>query len=208
MRPVVPAIGRFVNSVAHRHAVPRPRFSRPYPDRLRIRRVHRNRANRLRLLLVEHRFVRRSAVHRLPHAAARRADINRQPPLLLYGGQRRHPPAHRSRSNVPRSQSRNRVGIKLRVLRRYLHRQHERQQNRELRNEPRRDQHPAERNPPSSHCAPPAGFAAALVAGIVYSLSSIGVFASIFSTTIFTRFESPFSPLSHANGKYTPLTWS
>ena len=77
MRPGLAAVGRFVDAVADRNAVARPRFARADPDVLRVLRIERDRADRLHRLLVEDRPVMRSAVFRFPNAAAGRADEER-----------------------------------------------------------------------------------------------------------------------------------
>src|SRR4029453_2291556 len=65
--PGVAAIGRLVDAVADRPRIARPGFARADPDRLRVVRIERDRADRLHRLLVEYRLERRPAVERLPH---------------------------------------------------------------------------------------------------------------------------------------------
>ena len=81
--PVVAAVGRFVDAVAHRDAVARPTLARADPHRVVMRRVERDRADRLHRLLVEDGVERRSAVARFPHAARSGADEQRDLAVLL-----------------------------------------------------------------------------------------------------------------------------
>ena len=80
VRPRLAAVGRFVNSVADRHAVSRPRFAGSDPDIFCVLGIERDRANRLHRLFVEHRPVSSSAIVRFPNAAAGRADEKRDLP--------------------------------------------------------------------------------------------------------------------------------
>ena len=112
VRPVLPAIRRLVNPVAHRHTIARPRLARPHPNNFRVRRIDRHRANRLHIFPVEYRLVGRAAVHRLPHSAACRAHKHRDAAVFLHRVQCGNAPAHRGRADVPRRQSRNRRRIK------------------------------------------------------------------------------------------------
>ena len=99
--PRFTAVHGFVNSVAHRNAVARPRFARSDPNVLRIFRVERDRANRLHRLLVEHRLVARPAILGFPNAAAGRADEDGDfPGRLLVGGDGGDASAHGSGANV------------------------------------------------------------------------------------------------------------
>src|SRR5262249_11877773 len=68
VRPVLAAVGRLVNAVADGDGVAHPGFSGPHPDVLRLRRIDRDRADRLHAHLVEDRLERRAAVLRLPDA--------------------------------------------------------------------------------------------------------------------------------------------
>src|SRR5215831_18170629 len=72
LRPVVAAVRRLVDAVAHRDAIARPRFPGAHPHRLGIRAIDGDRADRL-VVLVEHWIERGAAILRLPYAAARRA---------------------------------------------------------------------------------------------------------------------------------------
>src|SRR6266487_5312039 len=77
MEPGLAAIGRFVDSIANRNAVARPRFTSSHPDIFRIFRIERNRADRLDMLFIEHGAVPRSAVIGFPNAATGRANEKR-----------------------------------------------------------------------------------------------------------------------------------
>src|SRR6266508_901841 len=109
--PVLAAVRGFVDAVANRDAVARPRLARANPDHFGVLRINRDRADGLDRLFVEDRLECRAAVDRLPHAAARRADVDRQPLPLLHGVERRHAPAHSRRADVARAQARDRLRI-------------------------------------------------------------------------------------------------
>ena len=111
--PVFAAIRGLVNSIAHRHAVAHPGFTAAHPYGLRIRWIDGHRTNRLHTLAIEDGLVCRSAVHRLPHAAARRSDENRDAAVLLDRVHRSDAPAHRRRADVARRQSRHGGGVEL-----------------------------------------------------------------------------------------------
>ena len=111
--PVLAAIGRLVNSIADRDAVAHPGFAAAHPNRLRIRRINRHRADRLHALAVENRFVSRAAIHRLPHAAAGRSHKHGDAPVLLHRVHRGHAAAHRGRADIARRKPRHRRRIKL-----------------------------------------------------------------------------------------------
>src|SRR5262249_22214164 len=70
--PVLAPVRRFVDAVANRDAVARPRFARTDPDHFGVLRINRDRADGLDRLFVEDRLECRTSVDRLPHAAARR----------------------------------------------------------------------------------------------------------------------------------------
>ncbi len=111
--PVLAAVLRPVDAVAHRHAIPHPRFTRAHPHHLGVLRIDGHRADRLHRLPVEDRLERRAAIHRLPHAAARGADVDREPRALVYRRERRDAPAHRRRADVTGTEAGDRLGVHL-----------------------------------------------------------------------------------------------
>ena len=117
VRPGFAAIGRFVDSVADRNAVARPRFARADPDVLRILRVERDRADRLHRLLVEDRLELRAAVFRFPNAAAGRADKKRDfAGWLAVGGEGGDAAAHCGGADVARAETGDGRGVVGRLL--------------------------------------------------------------------------------------------
>ena len=117
MRPGFAAIGRFVDAVADRDAVARPRFTRADPDVLRILRVERDRADRLHRLFVEDRSIMRAAVFGFPNAAAGRADKDRDlARWLAVAGDGGDASAHRGRADVARAQAGDGRRVKWRFL--------------------------------------------------------------------------------------------
>ena len=71
------AVGRFVDAVAPRRALAVVRLAGADPDDVRVGARDGDVADRRRAEVVEDRRPRRSAVHRLPHAAGGRADVDR-----------------------------------------------------------------------------------------------------------------------------------
>src|SRR5262249_53545072 len=106
IRPGFAAVGRFINPIADRDAVSRPRFAASDPNVLRIGRIDRDRADRLNFLLVENGTIARAAVIGFPNAAARRADDESDfTGRLMNTGDRRDSSAHRRGSNVARAKA-------------------------------------------------------------------------------------------------------
>ena len=187
VRPILAGVVGTVDAIADRDAVPHPRFTRPDPHDLGIRRIDGDRTDRLYGLLVEYRLERGAAVGRLPHAAARRADIDRQPRAFVRRRDRRDTPAHRGRADVARAQSGDRFGIDFdgggrggggrgrRLLREYEH------------------QEKIHGRAPVAAGAPP---------GRLNRGSSSGTLASILSNVTFPRsvLLEPFGPDSDENG--------
>ena len=109
--PVLAAVGRLVDPVADRSAVPRPRLAGADPDVLRVAGIDGHRADRLRPFLVEDGLERRAAVDGFPHAAARRADVHRQAAALVDGRQGGDAAAHRRGADVAGGESRDGAGV-------------------------------------------------------------------------------------------------
>ena len=95
VRPGLAAVGRLVDAVADRRRVARPGLAGADPDVLPVRRVDRDRADRLDRLLVEDGLEGRAAVDRLPHAARGGADEERRLAVDVVAGDGRDAPAHR-----------------------------------------------------------------------------------------------------------------
>ena len=169
VRPALAAVDRLVHAVADRDAVARPGFARADPDRLRVLRIDRHRADRLHGLLVEDRLEGRSAVDRLPDAAGGGADEDRQAVALADGVDGGDAAAHRRGADVARAEAGD--GLRVDLDRRRGLRRAGRQGRAE---DSRRDSDPHA----CLHRAPHLPTAGA--AGWWKSCSFIGRFASIF----------------------------
>src|SRR4029079_18691883 len=94
-RPCFATVGGFVNSIANRHAVARPRFTSADPNVFGILRVECERPDRLHSLFVKYRPIPRSAVVGFPNAATSRTDEERDlARRLAHSGDARDPSAH------------------------------------------------------------------------------------------------------------------
>ncbi len=190
MGPGLAAIGRFVDSVADRDAVARPRFARADPDVLRILGIERDGADRLHRLLVEDRLVARPAILGFPNAAAGRSDVKGEfPGRFPEGGKGGDAAAHGRGADVARAKA----GDGRRIVGRLFGAdgcagQTERGEKDEI-----RETHKSY-----------------LEAGVgnLNSASSTGTFASAFSKTIFCLSADPLGPASIENGKNTPAIFS
>ena len=109
--PVLAAVSRFVNSVANRDAIARPRLSRAHPNSFRVRWINRHRSDRLHTFAVEHRLIGGAAINRLPNSAAGRSDEDGNASVLFHGVQRRDTAAHGGRADVAGRQSRHGRGV-------------------------------------------------------------------------------------------------
>ena len=95
----------------------------PTRDRLGIRRIDRNGADRLHALFVEHRLERRAAVLRLPHAARGRADEEDGLAAFVARRHRGDAARHRGRADVARAEAADDAGVDHRRRRRRRRRQ-------------------------------------------------------------------------------------
>ncbi len=172
-----PSVG-FVDAVADRHAVARPRLARADPDVRRIRRIDRDGADRLHRLVVEHGSERRAAVGRLPHAAGRRADEERDLSRWLVPRRERRDPATRLRgADVPCLDAGDHSGVERHV---------------------RRERHPQQTE--ANHFATGKWKRASSTVGLApaFSIRSFARSAS----------PPPFGPNSIRSGKYTSAIFS
>ena len=192
--PGLPGVGGLVDAVADRDAVARPGLAGADPDVVVMRRVDGDGADRLDRLLVEHRLEGGRAVSGLPHSPARCADEQRQLPRPVgEAGERRDAPAHRRRSDVARTQTRNRARVDRGSLGRG-----------DCGAADGAGHQAAERCELQSHglfsLSAPYFAALAGAAGNWNSRLSAATFASAFSTCTLTRSLEPFGPDSTANG--------
>ena len=191
MGPGLAAIAGFVDSVADRNAVARPRFARPDPDVLRVLGIERDRADRLHRLLVEDRLVTRPAILGFPNAAAGRADEERD-----FAGRF---PEWRQERRCGRSWWRSRCCAR-----------RDRKWWRNCR-APARRRWP---HPPKQSAVKRMRFGKAhkdyleVAVGNLNAASSTGTFASAFSMMIFCLSVDPLGPASIENGKNTPAIFS
>jgi hypothetical protein len=114
LRPVLAAVTRTVDAVSDRHAVAHPGFAGTHPDRGRLRRIHRDGADRL-VVLVENRLELYAAIHRLPQTAAGRAGVDGE----AVAGDRvdgRNAPAHRGWSDWPRLEAAEHLRLEFHAL--------------------------------------------------------------------------------------------
>src|SRR5256885_16066501 len=88
----VAAVRRLVDAIADRHAIAGPGFAGAGPYRFRRLRIDGHGANGLRGLLVENGLERGAAVRRFPYAPAGCSNVDSQPAVLFYGGDRRPAP--------------------------------------------------------------------------------------------------------------------
>src|SRR5205814_703137 len=97
-------VARFADAGADGYAVAHPRLAGADPDVLVVRRIDRDRADRLRRLVVKNRLEREAGIGRLPDAAARRADVDRR---RRVGGavDRRNAAAHDRRTDRARAKT-------------------------------------------------------------------------------------------------------
>ena len=110
--PVLAAVGRFIDAVADRHAVARPTLAGADPNRVGVRRIQRDRADRLNRFLVEDGLERGAAVGRLPDSAGGGADEQRDLAVLFVTpGDGRDAARHRCRADIAGAQARHRAGI-------------------------------------------------------------------------------------------------
>jgi len=101
VRPVFAAVGRLVDPVADRYAVARPAFTRADPHDVGVRRIERNRADRLHGRFIEDWFERGSAVGRSPYSAGSCADEQRHLAVFfLPARDRRDAARHCGRADV------------------------------------------------------------------------------------------------------------
>ncbi len=111
VRPGRAGVGRLVNPVADRDRIARPCLAAAHPDRIRMRGIDRDGADRLDRVLVEDRLERRASVERLPDAAARRAHEGHRLPTLVSRGDRGDPAAHDGRADIASREARDHPGI-------------------------------------------------------------------------------------------------
>src|SRR6266446_10150655 len=115
--PAVAAVRRLIDAIADRHAIAGPGFARAGPDRFRCLWIDGHGANGLRGLLVENGLEGCAAVRRFPYASAGRSNVDSQPAVLFYGGDRRHAPTHGGGADVSRAKTRYSVRIEFDFLR-------------------------------------------------------------------------------------------
>ena len=109
LRPGLAAVGAAVDAVAHRHAVAHPGLAGARPRRLRVRRIDRDGADRL-VVLVEDGLERDAAVHGFPEPAAGGPGVDREAVAghRVEGGDA---PAHGGRADGPRLQAAEGVAV-------------------------------------------------------------------------------------------------
>src|SRR5437870_12026045 len=101
MRPGLPTIGGFVDSVANRNAVTRPRLARPNPDVLRVPGIECNSPDRLHRLFVKDRLVMGATIFGFPNAPAGRASVKGDfPGGFSDGGKSGDATTHRCGANI------------------------------------------------------------------------------------------------------------
>ena len=107
-RPRFATVSGFVDSIANRHAVARPRFTGADPNVFRILRVERNGPDRLHRLFVKYRAIPRSAVVGFPNAATGRTHKERDLARWLVDSRdARDSSAHCRRPDVARPEPGN-----------------------------------------------------------------------------------------------------
>ena len=100
VRPGLARVGRFVDAVAGRQIRPLQPFPAADVNDVRIRRGHRQRADRSRRLIVEDRVPGDAVVGRLPHAAVGGGDVE-DVGLLRDAGRGLHAPAAERPDGAP-----------------------------------------------------------------------------------------------------------
>ena len=98
--PVLSAVGRFVDAISDRNAVPHPGFAGADPHRLGIGRINREGADGLHILAIENGAESRAPIYRLPNATAGSADEHRETALVFGGGHSSNASAHGGRADV------------------------------------------------------------------------------------------------------------